>query len=209
MPFDEMNLKEDKKAMDRRVFLKMTAAAGAAAVLPITFEDAPAIEAVKIKGNKDKLVHVRTLILDRPTKNMNVYPRKAVEEMVARIPKEGIMGQIGMPPDARTRLSQVSHVAKDFEFLHDCDTHEDWLTCEIHILNTPEGRRLREMIFVEGNKVPADVVFRTACQATISTEFYGVTPCQEERHVNVLQENMKLLGVHVIPKTQDTCCNQY
>lgn len=193
--------------MDRRMFLKKTAAAGAAAVFPLHFDDALAVEAVKIKGNKDKLVqlvHVRTLILNRPTKNMNIYPRKAVEEMVAKIPKEGIMGQIGMPPDAHTRLSQVSHVAKDFEFLYDCETHEDWLICEIHLLDTLEGQRLRNMLFPDEG-LPLDVVFRTACQANVSREFHGVTPCQEERYVNVVQKDMTLLGVHVIPKAEDTC----
>ncbi len=189
--------------MDRRTFLKKTAAAEAAAVLPILIDDGPLKPMVKTENRK--FVCVRILILDRPTKNMNVYPRVAIEKMMDRIPEGGIMGQIGMPHDAQTNLSQVSHLATNFQLLHDCDTHEDWLACDITLLDTPQGQLLRRMIFPDRGKLPLDVIFRTACRGNVSQEFHGITPCQEERYVNIVQDNVELLGVHVIPGDQDTC----
>jgi len=183
--------------------LKTAAAAASAAAIPISFEDTPPVVEAVAKP-PDKLVHVRTLVLDRPTKNMNIYPRKAIEEMVDRIPKEGVWGQIGMPKDCKIRLSEISHVATKFEFLHDCDTHEDWVICDIQCLDTPEGRRLRELVLPKRG-MPKDIVFRTAVQADTERELFDVTPCQEERYVTVVSKNVKLLGVHAISKVQDGC----
>ncbi len=82
---------------------------------------------------------------DVPTENGSVYSevglKKAVDSLNERAKGRGVFGQLGNPPDGRSRMIEASHLV-----LPTFRVEEGKLVGEIEIMDTTRGRALIEMM---------------------------------------------------------------
>jgi len=175
--------------MDRRNFLKTSAAS--AAILLFDGVDGMTSE----PSSRDFEFSAPILPIGVPTRNGNVYPRDVVEKMIADLHGASVPGSLGVPDNGIAKLGETSHVARNFRI------HARWVHCDISVLETPEGQKLRDLIW-QGR----EIVFRTAAQATAHVAKDGyITCCQESRPVLIVEPGLKLVGVHAVLKSEASC----
>jgi len=91
---------------------------------------------------------------DVPTANGRIYPRGVLLRAVYDVNSSDsvMLGQLGNPPDGKTRLSKASHEVTN---LHLSDKGN--LEADIKVLSTPEGQILSKML---EDKVPITLLPR-------------------------------------------------
>ena len=93
---------------------------------------------------------------DTPSTTGIVYPREALQEAIAKAPKE-LRGQVGMPVTGYVVLEKVSHVVSDLELQEDGS-----VVGTVKFLQTPCG--------IIAQKILENSVIRPAMTGTLSAE---------------------------------------
>jgi hypothetical protein len=122
------------------------------------------------------LEKIKVIESDNPTPTGRIYPSNVVEKMYKKIAAAGPherFGEMGMPESHTVNLSNVAFTYEN-PFLEDGNLYVD-----IHILETPKGKELKEMV--------GDMVFTTA----------GIGIVDED---NIVQDDYELISINAIPK---------
>jgi hypothetical protein len=167
--------------MERRDFLTAALAA------PLMLHEA-AVSAVC--GTPD--TRIPFLQVGTPNKNKRLYPKTVADKIIRD--NKYVMGHIGMADTgrdcSRVSLAHVSHEMHDLQYRN--INGVQWLTGELKILNTPEGKTLREMLSIN----PESVSFRTAGIGS------GIVKANDG--ILVISDNYKLVSVDAVQTSEAT-----
>lgn len=133
--------------------------------------------------NQMKPVTVTILECDKPNLNGRVYPREAVEKMIADVQtKPGMMGRvfgtIGMPKGSSLDITEISHSVSNLRIMEDGRVMGDMM-----VLDTPKGKVLKELLSPENHSYS----FRTA----------GIGQIKEENGVKVVHD-YRLISISAV-----------
>lgn len=118
---------------------------------------------------------------DIPNLNNRVYSKKVLENIVNHfnsLPKDSMIGQMGMPHDSIIHFSMASHLVSNLRI---SDKNE--LIADIQVLDTPHGKQLSEMID------KGYVVFR----------LQGVGEVISVDGVSIIQDDYKIITINAVP----------
>lgn len=143
--------------MDRRAFLTETLIGGVGSLLLGNIK----LRAEQVRSGVPNVVPMENghwlatvLRADHPNGNKRIYPKEILEKVIEQFRWDGIAtttGQLGMPQDGIMRLSEMSHMVINLHM------EEDYLVAEIAVMDTPQGKVLKQLL----NDNPNTVAFRT------------------------------------------------
>ena len=112
-------------------------------IVNINDDDIPEGNQLFIRGTVETYT-AKVLEVDKPNRNGNVYPRKLVEENIARLQETikngGLIGELDTPTDSIIHFSNTSHLIKNVRL------ENDDLMVDYQILNTPCGKLAQVLI---------------------------------------------------------------
>lgn len=140
-------------------------------------------QAIDKKAEMKNKIELKSQIIakaDVSNANGRVYPKKVLEKVVDdfnNMTKDSMIGQMGMPHDSIIHFSMASHLVKDLRL-----SDENELVADIHVLDTPCGKQLSEMI------ENGDVAFR----------LQGIGQTKSVDGVDVIQDDYKVITINAV-----------
>jgi hypothetical protein len=120
-------------------------------------------------------------VVDTPTENGRIYPRKVMEREIERVMPEVknrmFFGELDHPQDGKTALSRVSHIVTDLRL------EGNEIVGELEVLNTERGLNL-QAILEAGGKVGVSV--------------RGLGSVIKEGQHELVQDDYQLLGFDIV-----------
>lgn len=101
------------------------------------------------------------ICVDRPNGNGHLYTKESVENMLSKLfPNTNLFGTVGFPaePPHNIQMKDISHKVNRLYMKDWMDT--PWLHAEIEILDTPQGRVLKDVMKDQ------DICFRTSAEVS-------------------------------------------
>jgi len=120
-------------------------------------------------------------LVDTPTENGRIYPRRVIEREIERVMPEVrnrmFFGELDHPQDGKTALSRVSHIITDLKL------EGNEIIGELEVLNTERGLNL-QAILEAGGKVGVSI--------------RGLGSVIKEGQFEVVQDDYQLLGFDIV-----------
>lgn len=129
------------------------------------------------KIDKNGVFVSKFLMADHLNGNKRIYSKKICENIVKNF--KPVMGQIGPRKDGLNHLSQASH------YIHEVYFDDPYLMAKIEILNTDQGRILKEMMSLNS------VEFRSAGKA--NDGWY------DESGIMIVSDSYQMFSIDALP----------
>jgi hypothetical protein len=147
-----------------------------------------------LKDLETKKMRFPFLLVDKPNKNGNVYPKRVVEKALKHV-DNSMIGHLGMVQDSMIHFAHASHTVSNISF--EKIEGKEWLCGDIKILTTPCGKILQQL-FDDG----AAIAFRTCGIGNFEEVYAEPNPCQTSDPVKyrVMKDDYKLCSINAIPE---------